>query len=644
MRAAQSIPQEIYDGQFFRIIPGSRKRSRNTKFHTVYDSFTLQPKRMNHLSTIDDGLQYLHHFFEELLEFVYSENEVGPQDRAYFVFDHPELYRVRVSNRVTQASELTPNTLINLVQRVMQSGGAWFFFDGLLGVEFAAAHYDSSTGSASRYNNRINFRLRDDIMGRHPKCLVAIRDSRSFDPDRIFCSSRAVAVGIAHHFKMDGYEKIRRSDRQDQHRFASQLRAEAGVPGACGMEEYKRFGELLENQYNLQLLVLDGDGDMNFIYEGPVKRLGRQLCIFISSGHADFCSKPHRILGYTHQCMECGDFHNNNNQHECTRPCYKCDEKFCEPEERYKRQCSQCLRYFYSSTCFTRHQTKHATGKFRSLTICEARRRCPQCKLRFYMDGKSPEENVHTCWGEWCSNCKKTTVPGHLCHMRCGADVIKDMRKRQKGKFKPVLDAVDEVREQPAADPFSSDQMVLAAQRAEGTVTDMRPYRPMIARQGRFRQAKFVFDMETLNTVSKYHVPTYVAVMCLDDDNFEMLFRGARAVEDFIQWIILHVEDSTFICHNASGYDNVFVMRALEHGVFKFNRLQSGTKVKAIFLESSNCRFIDSMSFLPGALSKLPEALGIEHLVRKGFFPYTFYRQETTKWVLYYMVFVTPVG
>ncbi len=215
--------------------------------------------------------------------------------------------------------------------------------------------------------------------------------------------------------------------------------------------------------------------------------------------------------------------------------------------------------------------------------------------------------------------------------MRCGKDVVKDMRKRQKGKFKPVLDAIDEVRQEPIADPFDLDQMVLAARRAEGTVTDIRPYRSMINRQGRFSQAKFVFDMETLNNVSKYHVPTYVAVMCLDVDNFEMLFSGARAVEDFIQWIIQHVEDSTFICHNASGYDNVFLMRALEHGGLRFNRLQGGTKVKAIFLESSNCRFIDSLSFLPGALSKLPEALGIEHLVRKGFFPYTFYSQETTK-------------
>ncbi len=141
-----------------------------------------------------------------------------------------------------------------------------------------------------------------------------------------------------------------------------------------------------------------------------------------------------------------------------------------------------------------------------------------------------------------------------------------------------------------------------------------------IIKKGKYRYCKFAYDLETSNSPSRYHDPTRAGLMCLDDDNLSLLFSGPRCVQELIDWILKNVKNSTFICHNARGYDHIFILKAMEQAGpgLRIDRLQDASRISAITLKNNNCRFICSLSFLPQALSKLPHTLGISDLVLKG--------------------------
>jgi hypothetical protein len=57
-----------------------------------------------------------------------------------------------------------------------------------------------------------------------------------------------------------------------------------------------------------------------------------------------------------------------------------------------------------------------------------------------------------------------------------------------------------------------------------------------------------------------------------------------------------------------------------------------------MYIEVPGCsvRMIDSISFLPSALSELPKMFGLEEL-KKGYFPHLFNRKENQSVVLNYL-------
>jgi len=198
-----------------------------------------------------------------------------------------------------------------------------------------------------------------------------------------------------------------------------------------------------------------------------------------------------------------------------------------------------------------------------------------------------PVSNPHRCFATWCQFCREFGERDHLCYQQSGESAVlrKLQRKSKDGEVPTIVQ------------------------------------RPLI-KNGKFQHCKFAYDLETSNSPSRYHEPTRAGVMCLDDDSFSQLFSGPRCVQEFIDWILKNVKNSTFICHNARGYDHIFVLKAMEQAGpgLHIDRLQDSSRISAITLKNNNCRFICSLSFLPQALSKLPHTLGIAHLVLKGMY------------------------
>ncbi|XP_033111239.1 uncharacterized protein LOC117112281 [Anneissia japonica] len=91
-------------------------------------------------------------------------------------------------------------------------------------------------------------------------------------------------------------------------------------------------------------------------------------------------------------------------------------------------------------------------------------------------------------------------------------------------------------------------------------------------------------------------------------------------------------QNVTCIAHNFQGYDSYFIMQYLHsYGVIP-EVVSRGGKLISIKVKDTTIRFIDSLSFLPMPLSKLPKTFGIKEL-KKGYFPHRFNTIENKDYV-----------
>ncbi|KAG8222623.1 hypothetical protein J437_LFUL002616 [Ladona fulva] len=102
----------------------------------------------------------------------------------------------------------------------------------------------------------------------------------------------------------------------------------------------------------------------------------------------------------------------------------------------------------------------------------------------------------------------------------------------------------------------------------------------------------------------------------------ERVYSSDDPVRDFIGYIeslgSKHFRSITCIAHNAKEYDVNFILRSImENTLWKPEVIMNGSRILSIIFPG--LRFIDSLNFLPMALSKLPQSLGLQDSMVKGF-------------------------
>ena len=131
----------------------------------------------------------------------------------------------------------------------------------------------------------------------------------------------------------------------------------------------------------------------------------------------------------------------------------------------------------------------------------------------------------------------------------------------------------------------------------------------------------YFFDYECRQETGK-HVPNLVVVH--DEEGDELVFEGDACNDEFCEWLFSDERDveAVAIAHNFGKYDGSFILRwLLERGV-KCAPLMKGGKI--ISLRAGKVVFIDSLNFLPMALSRLPKTFGLTNVLKKGYFPHFF--------------------
>ena len=110
----------------------------------------------------------------------------------------------------------------------------------------------------------------------------------------------------------------------------------------------------------------------------------------------------------------------------------------------------------------------------------------------------------------------------------------------------------------------------------------------------------------------------------------ENIFQGSGTVEQFCQWLFAPQHKGVIaMAHNAKGYDAYFIYRYMVNNGMKPEIIFQGSKIMYCRVRKGiELTLLDSLNFLPMALSNLPKSFDLNEM-KKGYFPHLFNKPDT---------------
>ena len=125
------------------------------------------------------------------------------------------------------------------------------------------------------------------------------------------------------------------------------------------------------------------------------------------------------------------------------------------------------------------------------------------------------------------------------------------------------------------------------------------------------------------------------ANLCIvhDEKGREKLFEGNDTVKKFCEWLLTKEHQNCIVvAHNFQGYDGYFIQNYLNKNAIKYEIILRGAKILSMAIPMFNIKFIDSLNFIPMALSQFPKTFGKTELC-KGYFPHFFNKEENQNYI-----------
>ena len=241
--------------------------------------------------------------------------------------------------------------------------------------------------------------------------------------------------------------------------------------------------------------------------------------------------------------------------HACPARCSFCNG-LSQCSKTSEQYCGECNLIFPSPPCFERHKQN-----------CGSRYRCRTCGF-ILRRGAS-----HTCNQRFCNLCSKTVPMEHQCYMK----VLKEEKVTDRNLY--VF--------------FDFESMLL-------------------------EDSSHHVNLVVAHLVCGRCMSEPVSYVCPCDVRQFRHFSGENALSSFMTWLFkLKHRKLTCMAHNGRFYDFSLILQYLhQHGV-KPEITQNGCKIMQLKVQGR--RFIDSLSFLPMALKKIPAAFGLSELCKGHF-------------------------
>lgn len=312
--------------------------------------------------------------------------------------------------------------------------------------------------------------------------------------------------------------------------------------------------------------------------------------IFIDSEFHTLKS-PKGFFNKNYMCKYCYTLHNNI-EHICKFICILCKSMSpCQYDlNSVKKTCIDCFVEFSSQQCYLLHKS----NSYGDSNVCENIKFCQKCVKT--IDLVKREGKKHICNEKYCETCRLIVSFDHKCY-------IQNYKKKVAKDFSLIF--------------FDFES-----------------------------EFKYNSQLELMEHIPNLCVAAEVCNLCykIEDNNFECINCVNRykifwsdnesscitKLISLVQQYRKYTNSVTCLSHNGKNYDMVFLLNELIIQKVDVTPMLSGRKIMQI--SGNGFRFIDSINFIPMALSKFPKCFGLQNL-SKGYYPYKFNTAENINYV-----------
>ena len=549
-----------------------------------------------------DIMGSLHVVFTSILERL--NQRYRPTDIAR-VFINNEKFHVPLSTGLMALRDMTVSKIMDMLEAVLQSDEDLFIEQGIEIHVAVARNPLGGKGGKLRYL----FTEIDDLSKSRSIVKIVNKDN--------LCFARSVVVALA---KLKLSELNRDDDEREHDRArtdfntlthhqsieqtvrARALHEQLDLPmdSPISVADIPKFEEHL----NVDFVILAPHLNYKPWYTSHKAGERRIYMLFVKVSP----SQPDDNIGHFHPvtkisglfkgkgfCHTCLSPYIKQKGHSCIDSCKVCQHQPCIIIKGQCKICNVCNRFVKSVECYERHIRN---GE------CETIHRCKRCS-RLY---KTCDE--HICDRRKCKICEKNVSGTHLCYIRS--------QKPRDVSEKYIFADFE-------ADPTGSEHsanLVVANWQCENCSSKSYREQPYCEHCG----MPCSNCINAIDNLKKGDTERAVCMATPGCGKRQIMFFGHNIIEKFAQFLFHpQHEGYTLVFHNGQAYDVYFLLKYLFSSGIKPRLIYRGSKV--VYVDTGVMRIIDSLNFLPMALSQMPKVFNLSN-IRKGTFPVFFNKPE----------------
>ena len=607
----------------------------------------------------------LHNQLYEMFEAVLNRIRglYDPMDRVRMYIDANNLRKYIVIH-LRPLRTWTVEAIMARIDKILQSDeniplDASFFVsvgiqqygDGLRGPDEGGSGTEQKVAQATKRFRFTNLDPSDrfnDVFKR--KCIIRMTNADNL------CVSRSLVICKARAEKSDDYKTlIHKSSTNSMgekglRRRALELQQKAGFAPdeSVLLHQLHKF----EDAMDAKIYVIDAKQGMKLVYgrEDIIRDRTTSYYLFKLGNHVHPIVNIAAFWSKGNFCHHCQSPFTRAKSHSCPMHCTVCLKDGCQLTDN-PVPCEECGFVARSSDCYVRH--KQSTGNYTKgikkgkakPSPCEKYWKCRLCKRSYERVKESPDN--HNCNSYHCRTCKQSVPLDHLCYLRAIP------KKETTGKF-IFFDfecTQDTMKECEAGYCPKPQENCFKCKQSAGTCADCRLCRAcdysfcgtmmhmpnLVVSQSSCSHCKDkMFDFETSKCV---YCGSRCSLCSMTDPKSKMfkrppcpetcghrerVFKGFDCSEKFCKWLCSKAHwGFTVIAHNGKGYDFHFIIHYLLANAITPMCIFSGSKIMYMKIAAGlNISFLDSLNFLPMALTKLSSAFSLPDV--KGYFPHLF--------------------
>ena len=465
------------------------------------------------------------------------------------------------------------------------------------------------------------------------------------------CAARAIVMCMAKSADVPKwkFKKLREDRNGCQKKAALDIQQKAGIPTdrPCTLSDIQAF----EFHLGVNIAVVGSKIANKFMYFGAGKPECKLLFLYlVETGNVQHFHSIVNICGFFGRdsfCTKCMKPYYSG-YHTCSVVCNTCKAGKCLKVLGESMTCEKCNKECRSKACFERHRqikSNNPRAKNRDIKLlspCQTYWKCVNCSKEMKKAKRSPEN--HKCFEWFCENCNEWCIGEHYCYMRaCNPTKARELFivfdfECTQNTIMHCSRGYSASHVNTCKNCTSEDTCAkcLQCRNCEFSWCGKYGHIPNLCIAQTFCEACLDIPVSENSKCDicgmrcakcdKRKKGRYLHPPCENTCGFrETIFSGPDTQERFGEWLFSDSHKGyTVIGHYAGRYDHYLILEELmKHSMRPKPIIYSGSRIMYFYLPELCMRFLDSFSFLPMKLAKLPKSFGFTEM-EKGYFCHKF--------------------